>query len=423
MADQQAGWYPDPSGDGTKLRYWDGAQWTENFADSGAAQAGVQAQPVQQEQPMQPIAEQTQPVQPLQPAPPQPAQPFEAAPPVQPFEAPQPAPAPPPQYAPQDQAPQYAPQAPQYAPQEPQAPQYAPQAPPQPAAAPYGAPAPKATKGKLFSIIAMGLAALGLLIAFIPILAAKTSFIWLSLILIVVSLAVGIVGVIMARGGKGPKGFTLAGVLAAVAALIITIIWLLIVAVNPAMVGQGTPQNNNNITITDPNIDNNNNNNTTITVPEIPDNNNTNNNNTNNNTQELFGDVTGQVGTTYSTRWFDFTVNSMQISQTYDSITARSGNNLVIVNVTITSTFDTPQPYGTFDWFLDDDTLSNYIWPLDPVSGSNNMMPEKFDLDPGQSVTYDVVIEYPSNLANPFFMYAEINANGDVFTSFKIPVR
>lgn len=32
MADQQAGWYPDPLGDATKLRYWNGAQWTEDYA-------------------------------------------------------------------------------------------------------------------------------------------------------------------------------------------------------------------------------------------------------------------------------------------------------------------------------------------------------------------------------------------------------
>jgi len=178
--------------------------------------------------------------------------------------------------------------------------------------------------------------------------------------------------------------------------------------------------NNTNTTVTDPlaNNNNNNNNNNAITVPEVPE-----VPNNNNNTQQLSGDVTGQVGTTYSTRWFDFTVNSMQISSSYDGITAANGNNLAIVNVTITSTFDTPQPYGTFDWFVDDDSLPNFIWPLDPVSGSANMMPKEFTLDPGQSVTYDVVIEYPANLANPYFMYTEIGASGDVYTSFRIPVR
>lgn len=27
----EAGWYPDPEGDTTRLRYWDGTKWTENY--------------------------------------------------------------------------------------------------------------------------------------------------------------------------------------------------------------------------------------------------------------------------------------------------------------------------------------------------------------------------------------------------------
>lgn len=38
MADYQAGWYPDPSGDVSRLRYWDGAQWTDDFAAAQPAQ-------------------------------------------------------------------------------------------------------------------------------------------------------------------------------------------------------------------------------------------------------------------------------------------------------------------------------------------------------------------------------------------------
>ena len=26
-----AGWYPDPEGDTSRLRYWDGTQWTDNY--------------------------------------------------------------------------------------------------------------------------------------------------------------------------------------------------------------------------------------------------------------------------------------------------------------------------------------------------------------------------------------------------------
>ncbi len=34
MGNQQAGWYQDPSGDTTKLRYWNGERWTDDFADA-----------------------------------------------------------------------------------------------------------------------------------------------------------------------------------------------------------------------------------------------------------------------------------------------------------------------------------------------------------------------------------------------------
>lgn len=44
MANPIAGWYPDPSGDKTKLRWWDGNQWTDNYADAVAPQQSAQSQ-------------------------------------------------------------------------------------------------------------------------------------------------------------------------------------------------------------------------------------------------------------------------------------------------------------------------------------------------------------------------------------------
>ncbi|WP_413450088.1 DUF2510 domain-containing protein [Georgenia phoenicis] len=55
MSNPIAGWYPDPSGDQSKLRYWDGTSWTEHFApaqgaaqqvgESGPANSGQQTAP------------------------------------------------------------------------------------------------------------------------------------------------------------------------------------------------------------------------------------------------------------------------------------------------------------------------------------------------------------------------------------------
>ena len=73
MANPIAGWYPDPSGDKTKLRWWDGNQWTDNYADAVTAQQPQQAQPAQPQQPQQ----QAQPAQPTQPT--QPTQPQQQA--------------------------------------------------------------------------------------------------------------------------------------------------------------------------------------------------------------------------------------------------------------------------------------------------------------------------------------------------------
>jgi hypothetical protein len=38
---QPAGWYTDPAGDATKLRYWDGNNWTDQLMDAVISQAAV----------------------------------------------------------------------------------------------------------------------------------------------------------------------------------------------------------------------------------------------------------------------------------------------------------------------------------------------------------------------------------------------
>lgn len=41
----QPGWYPDPAGNTAKLRYWDGSQWTEHYAEPQPVTASNAGQP------------------------------------------------------------------------------------------------------------------------------------------------------------------------------------------------------------------------------------------------------------------------------------------------------------------------------------------------------------------------------------------
>ncbi|MEE6272275.1 DUF2510 domain-containing protein [Georgenia sp. MJ206] len=41
MSNPIAGWYPDPSGDPSRLRYWDGGTWTEHFAEARPSAASA----------------------------------------------------------------------------------------------------------------------------------------------------------------------------------------------------------------------------------------------------------------------------------------------------------------------------------------------------------------------------------------------
>ncbi|MDR2035470.1 MAG: hypothetical protein LBP91_02170 [Coriobacteriales bacterium] len=139
-----------------------------------------------------------------------------------------------------------------------------------------------------------------------------------------------------------------------------------------------------------------------------------------NGAQVLEGNVTGIVGTEYAAYWFNFTVNSLKTDSVYKDYAATKGNTLVIASITLTNTYGSPQQYGTFDWFVNDDSLSEALYPLNPFTST--MMPTDFTLYSQETVTFDVVIQYPANLANPTFTYAEINEKGETFSTFMIPI-
>lgn len=379
MAYQQAGWYPDPLGDVSKLRYWDGDQWTNDYTDASAVMQPAEPstlptepfQPLQQDQPFQP--------QPLQQDPYYQAQPAQAMPAAIPV---------------QHEIPGQLYQA-QYPPQQTM------QMPGM-----YGQPKP--SKGKVPGIIALVLGIIGLILAWIPIVN------WVSFPLVIAGLVLGIVSLVMASGGKGPKGFGIAGLIISAVALVLTIVMTIIMAIAANTLSNSQEANDlwsalNEINDLYGNGSNSNYNyGSTNTGSNYVD-------------EYLSGSINCQVGTRYSTRWFDFTVNNLAYSNSIPGVTASNGNTLLLVNVTITNTFGSTQPFGTFDWYVQDSR--GYYWdPMYPLPNTD-MMPDYFDLEDGHTVNYDLVIEIPNNLNGAYFMYTEVTAGGDSYNSFVFPIK
>ena len=157
------------------------------------------------------------------------------------------------------------------------------------------------------------------------------------------------------------------------------------------------------------------------------------------------GDVAANIGAEYKTKWFSFTVNSMTTETSYGGYNAASGNLLLVANVTITNTLTNPQSFGTWDfWYVSTDVfrfnkdLPLYS-PMSPLKDNtvlpNNqeaangvtfinsqMMPDDFYLSPGDSATYDIVIEFPKDMSSPLFIFTEIDENERLYKSFKFPI-
>jgi hypothetical protein len=134
----------------------------------------------------------------------------------------------------------------------------------------------------------------------------------------------------------------------------------------------------------------------------------------------LSGDVTGEVGKTYATQWFEFTVQSISEVSEYAGYTPEDGYTLYDVLITETGTFDEASPMGTFDFYMDASSFEDYIYPLDPMNGE--MMPLEFDLEPDQTVEYHMVYEVPSGASGVNLMYTEVDAEENEGVTFNIPI-
>ena len=134
--------------------------------------------------------------------------------------------------------------------------------------------------------------------------------------------------------------------------------------------------------------------------------------------QVMSGDVNGEIGKSYSTQWFDFTVLAVDEESSYAGYEPAPGYRLIVVYISETGAFDEPVPMGTYDFYMDADTFYDYMWPLDPFDDA--MMPLEFDLPKGVTVRYDMVYEIPEVAPNLKLLYTEFDETDREGATFTI---
>ena len=283
---------------------------------------------------------------------------------------------------------------------------------------------PKPKKGKALGIIALVLGVIGLALSWIPFVN------YAAFVPIFAGIVLGIIALVRAKGGRGPKVFSIIAIIVSTVALLIAVMWVFLIAaivteVNDHL-GSGTITQENGdkpfYTGTEEDEEN-----TKGVAEEESSATEEQQETTGEEKQETIEVVIAELNQECATKWFTFTVNSLTTASSYDNTTsaegsfsARDGNILVIANITITNMTNTPQPFGTFDWFVHDDASSSYVWAMDPRSVK--MMPEEFTLAAGETANYDVVVEIAGNLRNAHLTFVEQDNNGEALAEYKIPI-
>jgi hypothetical protein len=134
----------------------------------------------------------------------------------------------------------------------------------------------------------------------------------------------------------------------------------------------------------------------------------------------LKGDVTGEVGKTYSTQWFNFSVLSIDKVTEYAGYKPEESNILVDVKIAELCTFNEDTDMSYNDFYLDSDSFEEYVFPIEPLD--DTMMPEEFTLKPKEKVEYHIVYEFPEETKGLKLMYTEIDEAENEGATFTINI-
>ena len=112
------------------------------------------------------------------------------------------------------------------------------------------------------------------------------------------------------------------------------------------------------------------------------------------------GYAQGSAGDTLRTAWFDFTVNSASLAESYGSIVPDENESLLVVNITLKNTIDAPITMFDSDFQAQwgSEGENDFRFPVtydDPSRREKDMLEAEYELGAGNTLTGDLVYSVP----------------------------
>lgn len=136
------------------------------------------------------------------------------------------------------------------------------------------------------------------------------------------------------------------------------------------------------------------------------------------------GYAQGAIGDTLGTAWFNFTVNSASLEDSYGgTVMPDEGEKLLVVNVTLNNTISDDLPMFDADfqaqWGAEGE--NDYRYPVTdgkPELQTGDMLAEEYTLGAGDTITGDLVFSVPGGheeYSLSFMEYFDNDESGDMF--------
>jgi hypothetical protein len=130
----------------------------------------------------------------------------------------------------------------------------------------------------------------------------------------------------------------------------------------------------------------------------------------------------GVVGVTYTTKWFDFTVNEITTTEVFNEyLPPDETYRFVVINITEKNTFGEALSISCWDYKLEADGMDeNDMYARDDFKDDPNVMPTSFELASDESVDYDLVYCVPKAVRDVSLVYVEIDEDNKTGSTYRV---